>query len=121
MALVFTTNDEILRFCGAGASAVITSVAATVTAIGENWEKRVCVDTRRDWLTGVASVNTNVKASVALAAAVGAAKEIANYDGSGYFSSLEQQTILDVLTDLYKQTIATLSQLDANSIRGVND
>jgi len=117
MSLVLTTSAEILRWAGDGASSTITGSSSLVVTIGENAEKRLCAETRRDWIGQIASVNSSVLALVSKAAAIGAAKEIVNYARSGYFSSAQQLQILNLLDYEYKTAVTQLSQSDANDIR----
>lgn len=121
MTLTLTTNAEILRWAGAGASPDIIASSALVTSIGENAEFRLCAETRRDWIAGYSDVNTNVKKLLSKAAAIGAALEIANNTSEGYYTNAEQERTLDVLTSEYDKAIKILQTLDANNIRGVND
>lgn len=119
MALTLTTTQEIIRLAGDGASTTITASGALVTTIGEDAEGEFCADTRRDWITDFASVSTSIRKKVSKAVAAKAAAQIVLYDGANYFSRLEQETILDVLTDWYDQGVALLSKLDHNEIRSV--
>lgn len=121
MALTLTTEAEIIRRAGAGASPTITASSALVTEIGETAEGELIADTRRDWITNFADVNSSVKKLISRAVSCKAAKEIVANDGKNYFSRLEQETILDVLHDEYNNAVKTLKELDANKIRGVND
>lgn len=121
MALTLTTEAEIIRRAGIGASSAITASSALLIAIGETAEGELITDTRRDWITDFASINISVKKKVSNAVAVKAALKILGYDRSGYYSNSEYLTLLNVLYDEYDNAVKTLSATDANSIRGVND
>lgn len=121
MALTLTTTVEIVRLAGEGASTAITASGALVTTIGEDAEGEFCSDTRRDWIADYANVSARIKKKVSKAVASKAAMQIVAYSGKNYFSRLEQETLLDVLSDWYDQGVALLSKLDHNDIRGVDD
>ena len=119
MALTLTTSKEITTKAGAGADSTITSSGAWVVEIGEQAEKDFVAETRWSFLDDFAELNDYTKGLVSTAVSSLAAKRIVKYNSSGYFSSFEQQTILDVLTDDYNRILKLLSQLDHNSIRSV--
>lgn len=121
MALTLTTEAEIIRRAGVGASTTITASSALLVAIGEAAEGELVTDTRRNWITDFASINTSVKKKVSNAVAAKAAIKILGYDRTGYFSNSEYLTLLNVLYDEYDNAVKTLSATDANSIRGVNE
>ena len=120
MALTLTTEAEIIRRAGLGANSTITLSSALLISIGERAEKELISDTKREWITNFADINASVKGKISKAVASLSAKEIVLYDRSGYFNTLEQQTILDVLTDDYINAVKNLSALDANQIKTVN-
>lgn len=121
MALTCVSSVQIVRLAGLGANSTITSSSNWLISIGENAEGEFCADTGRDWISGWNSVNAAIQKKVSKAIAAKAAKEIVNYDGTNYFSRLEQETILDILTDDYNQAVAVLSKLDPNYLKGVDD
>ena len=121
MALTLTTTTEIIRRAGIGANAVVVASSALLTTIGEEAEGELIADTRRDWVTGYANVNTFVKLKLSNATAAKAAFKIASYDRTGYFSNSEYLTLLNVLFDEYNSAVKVLSTLDSNNIRGVTD
>lgn len=119
MALTLTTEAEIIRKAGAGASTTITGTSATVVAIGETAEGELIEATRRDWITGYASVNTYVKKMISNAVAARAAFHIARYDRTGFYSNSEWLTLINSLYDEWNNAVKLLSELDANSIKSV--
>mgnify|MGYP001581342688 CR=1 FL=1 len=119
MALSLITTQDILDAAGDGASVDITASGGWLTRIGEEAEGIVCSETRRNWVSGVATIDANVKREVAVAVASKAAIKVVKYDRTGYFSRDDQQTILDVLDNDYNKAIKFLSELDANSIRTI--
>lgn len=117
MALTLTTSLEIERMAGRGKSSDISG--SEITDIGEKAEGILCSDTRRDWIADYAAVNSKVKEMINHATAAKAAQIWVNYDGSGYFSRLEQLQIMNFLDNEYNKTVEKLSKIDANDIRGV--
>ena len=120
MALTLTTEADIIRMAGTGASSTITLSSALLITIGENAEGEFVSDTRRDWVADFADVNAYIKKKVSQAVACKAAMEIVAYDSSNYFSVSEQETLLDRLDDQYNKAVKLLSELDHNSIRSIN-
>src|SRR3990167_7643895 len=120
MALTLTTSAEIIRRAGEGAPTDITGSGALVTSICEDAEGEFIADTRRDWITDYASVNTYIKKKIASAVSSKAAFNIVQNDRSGYFSKSEQETILDVLDNNYNSAVKLLTALDFNEIRSVD-
>lgn len=119
MVLTLTSNEQILTAAGEGASSSIIASSAWVIAIGTRAEQQLCADTRYDWIGDYSSVDSSVKGLLGNAAAALAGKIIANYSKKGYFSTSEQETIIDVNTDIYNNAVKTLSGVDTNKIRDV--
>lgn len=119
MALTLCTTTDITDLAGYGANATITASSTILTRYGNNAEGIVISETRRDWITGYASVNTYVKFLLTNATASLAALWVVLYDARGYTSRLEQGTIAQNLINNYNNAIKLLSELDANSIRTV--
>lgn len=121
MALTLTTEAEIIRRAGAGAPTAITSVSATVVAIGEVAEGEFVADTRRNWITEYANVNASIKKKISAAVASRAAMEIVANNAAGYFNAAEQEVLLSVLDETYNKAVKLLSDNDCNNIRGLSD
>lgn len=121
MALVLTTSGAIVKMAGEGASSTITASAAWVIFLGERAEKELCTDSGMDWIGGYASVNANIKGLLDRGAAAKAAKDIVHYSAKGYTTRLEQETIIDILTDDYNKIVAKLQKIDPSSIRSVGE
>lgn len=121
MALTVTTSKEITTKAGAGANSDITASGAWIVEIGEQAEKIFCTDTRRDWIGDWSSVDSSVQGKVSQAVSALAAMEIIAYDVSAFLGETEQQTKLDVLSDIYNRAVTELGKNDPNLIRGVSD
>lgn len=120
MALTLTTTARIIRKAGLGANAATIADATQLTDYGEEAEGELIADTRKNWISEFSSINTYVKKKVDNAVACKAALKVVMYDGGGYLSRLEQETLIDILYDEYKNAVQVLSKLDANDIRSVN-
>ncbi|NJO30844.1 MAG: hypothetical protein HC874_27300 [Richelia sp. SL_2_1] len=119
MALTLTTEAEIIRRAGVGASTAITGVSATVVAIGEVAEGDLIAETKWNMITNYANINASIKKAISEAVACKAAMEIVAYDRKGYFSTTEWQTLLDILYDNYRKAVDVLKQDGFNTIRSI--
>lgn len=119
MTITLCSEQDIIDEAGVGASTAITLSSSWLQRLGSRAEGEVIAETRRDWITGILDTNTYVAELVKSAVAKKAAIYVVKYDGKNYFSRLEQETVLDVLTDGYNKAIKSLNDTDVNNIRTV--
>ena len=115
MSILCSAADVIDR-AGVGAD---TSSSAMITRAISRAEQRIVAETRRNWTTGYASVPASVKELLKVCAAAHAAKEIINYDTTGFFSRQAAEIALDVNHDDFTTTLKSLKDLDTTKIRDV--
>jgi hypothetical protein len=115
---IFATTAEILRKCGANASATSAAEAYTNDFVAQA-ESQINAETGYNWSDAYAGLNADVKAILKLAASNMAAMYVIQYDMGGFNSREEAETMLDVLYDGYRAAIKVLR--DKNQQEFVQD
>lgn len=90
------SNGDVLKKCGANASATSSAEACTNVYIKES-EGYISTVTRYDWVTNYSSVSTIGKEILRECTAALAAIKVINYDMSGFSTRTEAQTMVDIL------------------------
>lgn len=106
---IFATTAEVLRKCGANASAT----SATETYINDfisQAESLINVTTRVNWSDLYSTLNVDVKAILKMAASAKAAMMVIQYDLSGFLTMREAETRLDVLNDEFDRAMKELKE-----------
>ena len=102
----FCSSAAAIAKAGANANSTIVASSATLDAWSGETEGFINAETRRDWITDIAT--TNFKGTLAEVASAHIANKIINYDMSGYTSRLEAGTMMDVNADNVRKGIAFL-------------
>lgn len=114
MALVLTDEYTIGDFAGAGANTTIKQSSSLLIRYGERRELDLCKKCKKDFIGQYANLNDNIKGTLKITAAAGAALDIAGHDSRGYALG-EHQTVLDKNLDTWTEGIRTLSEGGANT------
>ena len=121
MAVTLCTSQAVVDRCGRYANATIIASGGIIERYIGDAEQTIVAETRRNWIDGYSSVASGAKATLTLCTAAHAAKEIINYDMSGFLSTADGITALNVNENTFQRTLKSLKDLDNSSIRGVND
>ena len=120
MAPTLCTNQDVLDRCGKNANSIIIASSAILDRYIEISEGVIVSETRIDWITGYASVTASVKNELKSCTASHAAKQIIQYDMSGFASRATAITMLNVNQEEFLRTLKILKDLDTNKLRSVN-
>lgn len=104
---IFATTAEVQRKVGAGASAT-SNTEAYINQYMAEAESLINATTRVNWSDIYASLNTDLKEILKMAASAKAAMMVIQYDMRGYTTLAEAQTMLDVLRDEFNTAIVEL-------------
>ena len=112
MSWTLCASGAAIAKAGANCNADIKASGAILSDWCDKAESEVCMKTRKDWITGYADVQTNLKPVLADAVSDMIAIKMINYDMAGYLKG-EAQTMLDVLDNNFNTIIKDLRE-DAN-------
>lgn len=105
-------NSDVVLFAGANVSA--TSVAEAATNVYIKCAEGILKEkTNYDWVANYASVDTNRKEALRMAAACKAAMLVIQYNMTGS-SQREFEKRLDLLTNFYNEAVGVLTGLGAS-------
>jgi len=107
MSFTLTTLSGAIFKAGVNVNSTIAVSGTQMNLLSDMAEDTFCVDTRKDWVTDYANIDTHIKAAISDAVSSAIAIKLINYDQSGYLKG-EAQTMLDVLDDNYNKIIKTL-------------
>ena len=110
MSWTLTTSGASVLKAGVGANAALIVSGASLIILADQAEQTFCGLTRKDWLTGYSSIDTNLKLMISDAVSSMIANKIIQYDMSGYNSRLEAQIMLDVNYDIWTKIVAQLKE-----------
>ena len=119
MTWAFTTSQGIVARAGAGASSTASTSGALMQVFSEQAEALVNAQTRIDFHTKYATMDSNDRQIVNLTADSLAAMMLVNYDTTGYTSSRHAETVLDVLDQDSKRGLAIIKEQIAKQFLGV--
>lgn len=108
MAWTLCTSGAAIQKAGVGANSTITTSGAVLKEWSDQVEGSINAETRQNWISDYSNVPEGFKGILAEAASSFIGMKIINYDMSGYTSRSEAQTMLDVLRDQYRGSIAVL-------------
>ena len=104
---ITATEAEIDQKSGAGVSASFTDTMKTQSLLQA--ESYLNVETGYNWSDAFSSLNADVKYLVTAFTSSWVALDAINYDTSGYLGPREAETMMDVLSNIMRITLKTLS------------
>lgn len=110
---IFATTAEVIRKCGANASAV-SATEAYINDFMTQAESMINTETQFNWSDNYSALDVDVKGLLKMAASAKAAMLVINYDMTG-FSARERETMLDILKDEYNMAIKLLRDRDVKT------
>lgn len=118
MSFTLTTSGQAIIKAGLYANSTITNSNSILSSFSDMIEGRICSETKRDWVTNFASINTQIKGLLNDIASDGIAMEIIAYDTQTQISR-GIETMLDRLTNKWINGIRVLNELTSDQIRSV--
>lgn len=119
MSFTLCSSGAIIAKAGAG----VNSNAAASNALLSNWadqaEGYLNAATKADWISNYASVGANFKPILAKAVSALAAIDLIQYDMTGYQSTTQAQTQMNVLKDEANESIKILQDADTRKRMGI--
>ena len=119
MAPTLATEQDVKDRMGLNANSTIMASGLIIQRYIEDAEGVVVGATKIDWITDITKVTASVKLLLAVCVSAHAAKEIINYDMSGYSSRAEAVTMLNVNENTFTKRLVELKDLDTNKLRRV--
>ncbi len=117
--VTLATVQDVLDRCGLNANAVVIASQSIVERYITTSEGVVISETKIDWITGIANVDTYVKEELTSCVASHAAKQIVNFDMRGFGTRAEAVTVLNVNQEEFLRSLKALKDLDTNKLRDV--
>lgn len=108
MATLATSGAAVFK-AGEGVSTSISEAQHNYALLQA--EGVICAETRYNWIDAYATLNADVKYILEQVCSDLAAIYLINYDTTGYKSTAEAQTMLDVLKDRAEKSIKTLTDI----------
>jgi len=112
-------SQAVLDRIGPYANSTFLASQALVDRYIENAEQLIVGKTKRDWVDSYANVLTSTKAILESCCAAKAARDIINFDMSGFATRAEAITMINVNESEYQSNLKDLKDLDIVKIRGV--
>lgn len=119
MAWTFTSSGAAIAKAGIGSNADIILSGARLAEWSNMSEGRIVSETRRDWRVSYASLGTDIKNILDDVSSSMMAKNIINYDMSGYTSRAEAIMMLNVNDDIVREGIKVLKDFKSNDIKPI--
>lgn len=113
------TTQDVLDRATEDVDATLAASSAWIERLITTAEGVLVSQTRRDWVTDYANVDTYVKEILRNATACHAAKLAINYSTNGFFSLARARIALNVVQDEFIRDLAKLKDVDSNNVRAV--
>jgi len=110
MAFTLCTSGAATYKAGANCSETVLTTEAIQDSFSNDAEGYIEQLTNSDYTTNYATLSTSIKNAVSMVVSALIAKEMINYDMSGYTSRTEAQTMLDVNDDLIQRGLNSLKR-----------
>jgi hypothetical protein len=116
MSWTLCTSGQAVVKVGLYANSTISASGVALASWSNEAEGMIVGVTRRDWVDDYATADAHIKYILQQTASASIAKEIIQYDMSGYTSRAEAQTMLNVQDDIIKSNLKILQDFKANEI-----
>ena len=117
MGWTLTTSGAAISKAGANANSTVIASGALLLKWSDQAEGKIVAETRRNWVTKHSDLATDVKSALDNIASSEIAKQIINYDMSGYTSSSEALTMMNIQDDVVAKGMRELKDFKSNEIK----
>jgi len=105
---------------GPFANSTIISSEGIIDRYITNAEKIICAETKREWISEYSDVEAEIKGELESCTAAKAARDIIMFDMSGFSTSAQAITMLNVNETEFQRTLKALKDQDIVKLRSVN-
>lgn len=117
MSWTFCSSGSAVSKAGLNVNTGVTASGSLLTNWSNQAEGTICMLTRRDWLTYYSDLSTPVKYALEDISSSMIAKQMINFDMSGYTNSQEAFTMLNVQDDIIRTGIKVLEDFKSNTLK----
>jgi hypothetical protein len=117
MSWTFCTSGSAIIKAGANCNSTIIASGSAMAKWSDLAEGRIMAETRRDWKTNFANLDTGIQGIIQDICSSLIAMNIVAYDMGGYTDRREAETILDVNDDRSNKGLTILKDFKSNSIQ----
>ena len=104
---------------GSGVNTDVLDDSVALASFSDAAEGEIVAETRRDFLTSYSDLHAGISGAVAAVCASKIAKQMIQYDMSGYTSLEQAQTMLDVQDDVVRKGMAILKDFKSNDVKPI--
>jgi hypothetical protein len=117
MSWTFCTSGAAIVKAGVNANSNIVISGAILAKWSDEAEGNIEAMTRRTWLDSYSSLPTGIKNQLSNICSSMIAKQIIDYDMSGYSSLAEATLMMNVQDDIVREGITALSDFKSNTLK----